>query len=472
MDNVLFITYSSHDEFQVQQIASELRKQIPVFAYPFDIPGGAQINEGIKGRPEHIILAIALSQSSIAEQWIESKISKVILEPYKDSMAVLFLKLEGIPANILSTLPYGNKYETIDLSGEYYRTGILTLMQRIGSPLPTVIPRTRRHVPYEIGGIFQPARPATELFADLKRQIEHGNIDQKYLYWDVRAALRWQRIAELSSYMTSQMSTNLLVVNAQNIINVICADTNASSVSFINLGVGTGVKDYHILLRLLERNKKVVYIAVDESFPMIQLTMKTLEELLSSNVDSLSAHYIVDDFANLGRHSDYITSIEPENAPRIIGFLGASIGNFNESKIISTIGDLMSPKDYLILGVEYIADRDDKTLIRNYSDIRMKEFLFGPIMDITGREPDWDRDFQYSIISRTTFPAYSTVEQSKAIVGKVRYNGKEIELFFSIKYEKQSLERFLQKEGHFTILDTFTTPETPPRYGKYILKLA
>jgi hypothetical protein len=147
MNKVLFITYSSHDEFQVQQIASELRKQIPVFAYPFDVPGGAQINEGIRERPENIILTIALSQSSIAEEWIKSKISSVILEPLKNSITVFLLKLEGIPANILNTLPYGHKHETIDLSGEYYKTGISTLMQRIGFPLPTVMHPGRRHVP-------------------------------------------------------------------------------------------------------------------------------------------------------------------------------------------------------------------------------------------------------------------------------------------------------------------------------------
>lgn len=469
---VLFITYSDHDQFQVQQIASELRKQIPVYAYQYDIPTAPQLDEGIRERPEgNIILAIALSQTSVEHDWIKTDISSAVLKPLRERIKVFILKLEDIPDRTLRTLSYASQYETIDLSGQYYQTGISALMKHIGLTVPTDEP-VRRHRAYEIGGIFQPARPATEIFADLKRQIQQGSIDQKYLYWDVRAVVRWQKIAELSSYMTSQMSTNLLVVNAQNIIDVICSDASCREVSFINLGVGTGVKDFHILTHLLSHNEKVVYTAVDESFPMIQVTMKTLEELLSSNADSLSAHYIVDDFVNLERHTEYIESIEPENAPRIIGFLGGSLGNFNESEILSSIHRLMRSKDYLILGVEYIAERDDETLIRNYSDRRMREFLFGPIVDITGREPDWDSDFEYAVHTGASPPSHSGVEGSKCIIGKVRYSGRDVELFCSTKYDKRALENFLRKEGKFRILDIFTSPETPARYGKYILRFA
>lgn len=472
MNTVLFITYSSHDEFQVQQIANELRKQIPVFAYPFDIPGGPQIHDGIKERPEkNIILAIAISQSSVKQEWLRTAITNVLLKPLEGLIKVFLLKLDEIPARGLSGLPYVHKYETVDLSGEYYRNGMSALIARTGLPTPTVTP-PRPRVPYEIGGVFQAARPATELFADLKRQIELGSIDQKYLYWDVRAALRWQRIAELSSYMTSQISTNLLVVNAQGIIDTICADTDCDDVSFVNLGVGTGVKDYHIITRLLDHGKKVVYIAVDESFPMIQITMKTLEELLSSHVHELGAHYIVDDFTNMERHDGYMSSIEVESAPRIIGLLGGSLGNFNESRILSIIRKLMRHKDYLMLGVEYIGGRDDEALILNYSDIRMKEFLFGPIMDITGREPDWRYDFDYSVYPNPGVPSHSVVENARGVIGKVRYNQKKVELFCSTKYEKPSLDAFLQAEAGFNILSVFTSPEPNPRYGKYILKLA
>lgn len=470
-NTVLFISYSDHDQIQVQQIASELRKYIPVFAYQYDIPTAPRLDEGLKERPENnLIVTIALSQTSVENDWIKRGIKSDVLEPLKESIKVFILKLEEIPDKTLQTLSYVDQYEIIDLSGGYYQSGISTLMKHIGLSEPYEKP-LRKYRAYEIGGIFQPARPATEIFADLKRQIQKGDIDQKYLYWDVRAVARWQKIAELSSYMTSQVSTNLLVVNASNIIDVICSDAKCHQVSFTNLGIGTGVKDLHILTHLLNHNERVVYIAVDESFPMIQLTMKTLEELLSSNADSLNAHYIVDDFANLERHNEYIESIEPENAPRIIGLLGGSIGNFNELKILPVIRKLMGNEDYLILGAEYIAGQDDQTLIRNYSDRRMREFLFGPIVDVTGREPDWEHDFEYTVHVGAGPISYSAVKDSKCIVGRVHYGQGAIELFSSTKYEKRSLESFLKSEGKFKILDIFTSPETPPRYGKYILKL-
>jgi len=470
-NTVLFISYSDHDQIQVQQIASELRKHIPVFAYQCDIPTAPRLDEGLKERPEgNLIVAIALSQTSVEDPWIKNGIKSAVLEPFKESIRVFTLKLEEIPDETLQTLSYVDQYEIIDLVGGQYQSGISTLMEHIGLSVSDDKP-LRNYRAYEIGGIFQPARPATEIFADLKKQIQKGDIDQKYLYWDVRAVARWQKIAELSSYMTSQISTNLLVVKAPDIINVICSDAKCRQVSFTNLGIGTGVKDLHILTHLLKHNERVVYIAVDESFPMIQLTMNSLEELLSSNADSLSAHYIVDDFANLERHNEYIESIEPENSPRIIGFLGGSLGNFNESRILPIIRNLMSTEDYLILGVEYIAEQDDQALIRNYSDKRMREFLFGPILDVTGREPDWENDFEYTVHSGAGPISHSAVKDSKCIVGRVHYRQNTIDLFSSTKYDRRSLESFLKGEGKFRILDTFTSEESPPRYGKYILKL-
>ena len=473
----LFMTYSDHDEFQVYQIVLTLRKQgLEVFHYPFDIPGGSNICEGMKARPGSKMLAIALSPHSIADDWIKGEIQEKVLEPFKDSLTKVFLlNLSVLSGDALSSLPYAGDCEVIDLSsGEQYETGVTTLIRSAG--LPSTAPAVPRELGYyEISGVFQPARPATTLFADLKRQIQEGNIDQKYLYWDVRAALRWQRIAVLSNYMTSQMSMNLLVRTAGDIVEEICNDAKCNRVSFVNFGVGTGVKDYHILLHLLARNKRVAYFAYDESFPMIQLTVANIEELMSANPESLGVHYIVDDFDNVKKHVGYMTEMGPPGAPKIIGFLGGSLGNFKEQRIIGEVRDMMvakDKKDYLLLGVEYIAQRDNATLILNYSDRRMKEFLFGPIQDVTGDEPDWERDFRYEVVASSSYSGYSDVENSKTVVGKAKYGGKEIELFCSTKYERHGLEHFLTEQMGFRVIALFVDQDVPPRYGKYILKLA
>jgi len=382
------------------------------------------------------------------------------------------LKLVELSPESIPNYLEGN--EIIDLAGANYPEGIKELVDMLGASLETRTAPTAHGAPSHISGIFESARAQTNIFAELKKQITTGRIDQKYLYWDPRASLRWQKISELSTYMTSQMTMNLLAVYANSIIQAIIDDANSSTFSFINFGVGTGVKDFLILEPLLKGSKgPVYYFAVDESLSMIQITIQGMQELMSRFGSRLRVHYVLDDFKNVNNFSKYIADVESEQAKRsrpvrILGFLGGSLGNFEESSIMKIIKGMLSEKDYLILGVEYIADRNKDALIANYSDIRMKDFLYGPISDVEGKPPGWEDNFHYEVLLADK--RYSSVDESKTIVGYVSHKGELIELFSSTKYERKPLENFLVSMG-FKIMSAHFSNEKPPRYGKYVLQI-
>jgi len=469
---ILFISYSVRDEVNIQQLASELRKQeIPVYAYPFDLEGSAQIHDGISAEGAKKSLAVALSQSSITSTWVNSQIKQDVLDHFENDLNEIYLlKIGDISDHIIRSLKYPKNCKIVDLSGGNFSKAVSFLFDELSQTnyKKNQLTSNKSHH-YKMVGIFEPARPATELFSQLDAQIKNGSIDQKYLYWDVRSAVRWEKIAETSGYMTAQTSTNLLAIRSHDIIQTIINDSKSKRFSFINLGVGTGVKDHQILSNLLLRDCEVSYFAVDESFPMIQLTINHLRELISAKPDFLRIYYIVDDMMNLGNYTQFIKEGEEKESTRIIALLGSAIGNFRESKILEIVKDLMTENDYLILGTEYIADRENDELIRNYSDKSTKEFMSGPIRDMTGSEIP-ESSFDFSVLFEKS--EYTDVAGSKTIVGSVTHNNKPIQLFSSNKYDKKSLEQYLEDEMGFKILKSYVTSEIIPRYGKYILKLS
>jgi len=189
---------------------------------------------------------------------------------------------------------------------------------------------------------------------------------------------------------------------------------------------------------------------------------------------SLSLHYIVDDFIDLSKTKSFLS--QNSKGTRIYGLLGGALGNFKEGLVLGAIKSLMRPKDFLLLGVEYIAGRKTDELKKNYQGRKMKEFLLGPILDVKRElSPNWNDPnlFHYDVIESEDNTAYSDVSKSLTVTGQAEYHSQRNNLFYSTKYDKDQLEIFLKDIMKFRILDkgVFVSPESPPVYGKYILKL-
>lgn len=472
---VVFVSYPARLRYRVGQLGADLRKRgIEVIAWPREMDReAAKLTSSIeRHNTRSAVLLLIMSptpeHASEVEFFTRSLVSAVkpvsVRRRLRNTFYLTFTDEPEKPS-------YASTHPVIDLSGDYTKC-LEELIKSIGSPRRR-FRRSRQGEFSRVFGSFDIARSSTEMFSELQKEIGAGAIDQKYLYWDVRAAERWYEIVNGSTYMTAQSSMNLLASKADSIIGGILDDVEAPGYSFINFGVGTGVKDYLILQELLtQQDNDVLYFPVDESMPMVQITMHDMQELIAEYGSRLTIQYVIDDFINAGGFSQTIvegerTHFNKDVRPaRIIAFLGGSLGNFAESSILSDLKQLFkSQADRCILGVEFIAGRESAELIANYSDHVMKRFLYGPILDVEGIEPDWDGDFHYEVVTDR-----SEVAGAQTVVGSVVRSSQHVELFQSTKYDRSGLEQFLSDIG-FDIIDTYLSDDRPARFAKYVLRL-
>jgi len=463
---------------------------------PHDVTGGSDIAYQIGAtNSNNNLLLVCLSEESLGQDWINKQgIKEKVLVPLGEKISELgIVKLDDsvqIPKFLTEYKErYAQHYREFHIP---YNAEVAQVEQALDTIATWVNPewktesyngsRSVQQPPggslsayYPVSGVFAVDNPDLALLRDLRRQIARGEVDQKYLYWDAQGATRWVEIADRSTYQTAQMAQSLLGTKGGDIVRRIIEDAGKSGklgFRFINLGVGIGWKDRVILMHLLEQTKSDIgYVAVDQSFAIMQITIQRLEPLMILYGQRLHMHYIVDDFlANADRFNEYInTQVTPRNSCRIIGFLGGSLGNFRETNILTTMREMMSPQDYLLLGVEYIGARSDTELQKIYSDEVMRQFWSGPIRDVQGTDIQ-EFDFQFPMFEGH---AYSDVENAKTIVARVAHKKKrtQVQVCWMTKYEPDDLELFLRRQG-FTIVEKYVEgAHTPPWFGKYILKV-
>lgn len=479
----IFITHSNVDGYHIARLADVFRKaQLEALTInaDHDVPPGRLLVDSISGHSSTSkVLLVALSPNALASEWFQSTLPKKVMPELEDYVdRVIVLDLVERPRRV--RLPrYLKAYSHVNLAD--YATGVDKLLSEVGSAAtalssqPTTAEGDSDY--YTVSGAFEVGRPSSIMFSELKRQLIETpyKVDLKFLYWDVRAASRWQDITQMSRYLTTQTAINVLTRHADELTEQVLGEQGGSEVSFINFGVGTGQKDYLILKALLDQrgvpdSGKVAYFPVDESLPMIQITIAALEDLIPNYHDNLAIRFVLDDFQFVDRFQRYVAKEEEAifgyRPPRLLAFMD-TLGNFNEKEILGLLRDFMSEEDALLLGVELIGNRPDSDLTANYSDDYMTAFLAGPITDVYGRtEPD-PPVFKYRI--ERNEPEYSVVPEAATVVGRITHRGQPLELFYSTKYEANALETFIEHRG-FAISERVYSDHDSPRYANYILK--
>ncbi len=481
----IFITHLNVDGYHVVRLADVFRKaQIEALTINADNdepPGRLLTDSIIKHSSASKLLLVAISPGALLSEWFQSVLPEQILptlEDYIDGIIVLDLVARpsrpGLPT-------YLKAQPRVDLRD--YAQGVAQLLEQVGSNGDTTIAKNndqqRKTDYFTVSGAFEVGRPSSEMFSELKRQLYDVpyKIDLKYLYWDVRAASRWLDITQKSRYLTTQTAVNVLTRHADDLAEHVLHGRDNAEATFINFGVGTGQKDFLILKALLDQPAdngpaKVAYVPVDESLPMLQITIAVLEDLMASYRDALAIRFVLDDFQFIERFQRYVAKEEEaifgHRPPRLLAFMD-TLGNFDERHILGLLREFMSDEDTLLLGVELIGDRPDEALIANYSDDYMTAFLAGPITDVFGRtEPDTPA-FKYQVVTKDR--QYSVVPQAATVVGRILNRNQPIEMFYSTKYDADALETFIQKQS-FDIVGRVFSEHDPPRYANYLLRTA
>jgi L-histidine N-alpha-methyltransferase len=163
-------------------------------------------------------------------------------------------------------------------------------------------------------------------------------------FYDARGAELFDRICELPEYYPARAERAILEERSAEI----AALTGAGEL--VELGSGTAAKTRLLLSALYDGGTLRRYVPIDVTERMV----RDCAEALVTEYPGLAVHGIVGDFE---RHLSHVPAPE---APRIIAFLGGTIGNFtpgSRRRFLRGLAKLLRPgQDFLLLGTDLVKD--------------------------------------------------------------------------------------------------------------------
>lgn len=165
----------------------------------------------------------------------------------------------------------------------------------------------------------------------------------KYLY-DTRGSELFDRITEQPEYYPTRSERTLLNRHAPEIASASGAE------ELVELGSGSASKTRALLYAMAGAGTLRRYVPVDVSDAVVERCAEELTELYPG----LTIHGLVGDFEH------HLTHL-PSGGPRLLAFLGGTIGNFHRehrARFLGDLRDLLGAGDRLLLGMDLVKDVD------------------------------------------------------------------------------------------------------------------
>jgi L-histidine Nalpha-methyltransferase len=163
-------------------------------------------------------------------------------------------------------------------------------------------------------------------------------------FYDAYGAALFDRICELPEYYPTRAERAILEEQSAEIV----AATGAAEL--VELGSGTAAKTRLLLRAMAEAGTLRRYVPLDVTESMVV----TCADELVDEFPGLRVHGIVGDFE---RHLPHVPVPE---GPRIVAFLGGTIGNFtpgSRRRFLRSLAKLLRPGvDHLLLGTDLVKD--------------------------------------------------------------------------------------------------------------------
>jgi L-histidine N-alpha-methyltransferase len=199
-------------------------------------------------------------------------------------------------------------------------------------------------------------------------------------FYDARGAELFDRICELPEYYPTRTERLILQTHAEQLAHLTAA------AELVELGSGTATKTRVLLDALHAAGTLERYIPMD----VTERVVRDCARALTSEYRGLRVHGVIGDFE---RHLDRIPG---PLGPRLVAFLGGTIGNFppgSRRRLLRGIAQLLERGDHLLLGVDLVKDRE--TLCAAYDDSQGITAEFNRnVLRVLNRELGADFDLQ------------------------------------------------------------------------------
>jgi L-histidine N-alpha-methyltransferase len=277
-------------------------------------------------------------------------------------------------------------------------------------------------------------------------------------FYDARGADLFDQICDLPEYYPTRAERAILRERAAEIVEL----TGAAEI--VELGSGTAAKTRILLDAMQEAGTLRRYVPLDVTEAMIVETAAALVE----EYPGLLVHGIVGDFE---RHLHHLP--EPLG-PRLVAFLGGTIGNFtpgSRRRFLRGLAKAMGPDDHLLLGTDLV--KDPAMLEAAYDDSQGITAEFNRnVLHVVNRELDadfavaafdhvafFDREREW-IEMRLRATSRQHVHVAALGIDVVFEPREELRTEISTKYDRDSVAALFDAAG-LTIEAWPRDPETP-----------
>jgi L-histidine Nalpha-methyltransferase len=172
-------------------------------------------------------------------------------------------------------------------------------------------------------------------------------------FYDARGAQLFDCICQLPEYYPTRTERSILQATAEQLAHATHAE------ELVELGSGTAEKTRVLLDALHHAGTLKRYIPVDVTESMV----RDCAQELADEYPGLHVHGVIGDFE---RH---LSRVPPPQGPRLVVFLGGTIGNFppgSRRRFLREIARLLTPRDHLLMGTDLV--KDPRVLERAYDD--------------------------------------------------------------------------------------------------------
>jgi L-histidine Nalpha-methyltransferase len=180
-------------------------------------------------------------------------------------------------------------------------------------------------------------------------------------FYDAEGSALFEKITELPEYYPTRAERSILRSASPSIAAL------SGAATLVELGSGSSDKTRLLLSALRAAGTLRSYVMIDVS----EAALLGAGSALASEYPGLEVHAVVSDFeANLGLPPAGGAGGAPADGPRLVAFLGSTIGNMapaQRSAFLARVSSQLRPDDSFLLGTDLV--KDPATLVAAYDDM-------------------------------------------------------------------------------------------------------